>query len=164
MISIQNLSDFYARNVQIVKMQAEGLTHEESLIQLPFRSNCLNWVIGHLLTNRYNILALLGVEDPRESQSLDLDHYERESAAITGEEAGVLPLEELIQRLEKAQEKLAVALAEETEQSLQRAAPYRDRAEKTVAYWLLFLFFHDSYHVGQTEILRQAAGVDDKII
>ncbi len=27
MISIQNLSDFYARNVEIIKMQAEGLTH-----------------------------------------------------------------------------------------------------------------------------------------
>jgi uncharacterized damage-inducible protein DinB len=29
---------------------------------------------------------------------------------------------------------------------------------------LFFFFFHDSYHTGQTEILRQASGKDDKVI
>ena len=29
---------------------------------------------------------------------------------------------------------------------------------------LFFLYFHESYHVGQTEIFRQLAGKDDKII
>lgn len=162
MIPIQDLAIFYRRNVQIVKMQAEDLTHEESLIQLPFRANCFNWVVGHLLTNRYNILKLLGAEDPREG--LDTDHYERESNPITGDEEGVLPLEELIRLLEDAQTRLEEALAEESEDTLQRLSPYRDRPEQTVGYWLFFLFFHDSYHVGQTELLRQAAGKDDKII
>jgi len=41
---------------------------------------------------------------------------------------------------------------------------YRDRPERPVGFWLFFLYFHDSYHVGQTEILRQATGTDDKII
>jgi len=162
MISIQNLSDFYDRNVQIIKMQTEGLSHEDSLIQLPFRSNCLNWVVGHVLANRCNILALLGAEDLR--PAIDLDHYERESDPISGEEQGVLPLEDLIQYLEESQLRLAAALEKETEESLERMTSYRDRPEQTISYWLAFLFFHDSYHVGQTEILRQAAGKDDKII
>jgi hypothetical protein len=162
MIAVQDLAEFYARNVQIIKMQSEGLTHEDSLIQLPFRANCFNWVVGHLLANRYNILELLGVENPR--GDLDTGHYERESDPITGEEEGVLPLEELIHLLEEAQTRLEDTLAGESEDSLQRIAPYRDRPEKPVAFWLLFLYFHDSYHVGQTEILRQAAGMDDKII
>jgi len=162
MISIQNLSDFYDRNLQIIKMQSDGLTHEDSLIQLPFRSNCLNWVIGHVLANRCNILVLLGAEDLR--PELNLDHYERESDPISGEEEGVILLDDLISHLEESQHRLAAALEKETEESLQRIAPYRDRPERSVAYWLSFLFFHDSYHVGQTEILRQAAGKDDKII
>ena len=124
MITIENILGGYARNVEIIKMQTENITHEESLIQLPFRSNCLNWVVGHVLANRCNILDLLGADDLR--PGLDLE--------------------------------------KETEVSLQRAAPYRDRAEKEIAYWIFFLYFHDSYHVGQTEILRQAAGKDDKII
>jgi len=162
MLSIQNLSNFYDRNLQIIKMQTDGLSHEESLIQLPFRSNCLNWVVGHVLANRCNILNLLEAEDLR--PNVNLDHYERESDPIPGEEKGVLALDELITLLEESQVRLAAALEKETEESLQRLAPYRDRPEQTVSYWLAFLFFHDSYHVGQTEILRQAAGKDDKII
>ncbi len=34
----------------------------------------------------------------------------------------------------------------------------------TVAQRLLFDYFHDTYHTGQTEILRQVAGVNDQII
>ena len=162
MISIHNLSDFYARNLEIIKMQTEGLSHTDSLIQLPFRSNCLNWVVGHVLANRCNILALLGAEDLR--PQVDLDHYERESDPILGDGEGVLPLEELIHHLEESQIRLAAALKKESEESLQRLAPYRDRPEREVGYWLFFLYFHDSYHVGQTEILRQAASKDDKII
>ncbi len=162
MISTQHLIDFYARNVEIIKMQTGDLTHEESLIQLPFRSNCLNWVVGHVLANRCNILDLLGAEDLR--PEVNLDHYERESDPIVGEGEGVLLLEDLIHHLEDSQLRLETALDQETEESLQRMVPYRDRPEKEVAFWLFFLYFHDSYHVGQTEILRQAAGKDDKII
>jgi len=162
MITIENTLGGYARNVEIIKMQTENITHDESLIQLPFRSNCLNWVVGHVLANRCNILALLGADDMRDD--VNLDHYERESDPIPGNEEGVLPLEELITLLEESQLRLAAALEKETEESLQRTALYRDRPEKEIAYWLFFLYFHDSYHVGQTEILRQAAGKDDKII
>lgn len=162
MITIQNLAEAYGRNLEIVKLQTEGLTQQDSLIQLPFRANCLNWVVGHILTNRCNILRLLGAEDLR--PELNLDHYERESDPIQGTEEGVLVLSELITHLDTAQRRLAEVLEKETEKSLQRVAPYRDRPERPVAFWLFFLYFHDSYHVGQTEILRQAAGIDDKII
>jgi uncharacterized damage-inducible protein DinB len=162
MISVEELSGFYDRNVQIIKMQADGLTHQESLIQLPFRSNCFNWVVGHLVSNRRNILKLLGAEEFR--PDLDIARYDRESNPVLEDGEDVIPLEKLIPLLEEAQAKLAAALEKETEETLQRSTPYRDRAEQTVAYWLFFLFFHDSYHVGQTEILRQAAGKDDKII
>jgi hypothetical protein len=162
MITIENLASGFARNLEIIKMQTEGLTNEQSLIQLPFRSNCLNWVVGHLLTNRCNILRLLEAEDIR--PDVNLDHYERESEPVTGVGQGVLPLKELIKHLEDTQKRLEAVLEQETELSLQRMAIYRDRPERTVASWILFLYFHDSYHVGQTEILRQAAGTDDKII
>jgi hypothetical protein len=162
MISIEDITAGYNRNLEIIKMQTDGLTHEQSLLQLPFRSNCLNWVVGHVLTNRCNILQLLGAEDIR--SEVNLDHYERESQPVKGDGEGVLPLEELIKHLEDIQQRREAVLEQETEQSLQRQALYRDRPERPVAYWIFFLYFHDSYHVGQTEILRQAAGTDDKII
>jgi hypothetical protein len=39
MIDPAYLATAYDRNVRIIKMQTEGLTHEDSLIQLPFRPN-----------------------------------------------------------------------------------------------------------------------------
>lgn len=162
MITLENIAAAYARNLEIIKMQTDGLSHEQSLIQLPFRSNCLNWVVGHLLTNRCNILKLLEADDIR--PDVDLDHYERESQPIAGEGEGVLPLKELIKHLEDSQVRLEAVLEQESKRSLRRMVPYRDRPEQPVAYWIFFLYFHDSYHVGQTEILRQAAGTNDKII
>jgi len=162
MITTQNLAEAYGRNLEIVNFQTEGLTQQDSLIQLPFRANCLNWVVGHILANRCNILGLLEAEDLR--PEVNLDHYERESDPIQRSGEGVLVLSELLAHLGTAQLRIEKALEQETEESLQRVAPYRDRPERPVAFWLFFLYFHDSYHVGQTEILRQAAGVDDKII
>lgn len=34
----------------------------------------------------------------------------------------------------------------------------------SVAEWLMFFYFHDTFHTGQTEILRQATGKNDKVI
>ena len=162
MIPIEALIKSFERNLEIIMMQSEGLTHQDSLIQLPFRANCLNWVVGHVLTNRRNIIQLLGIENP--FPGVNLDHYERESDPIEGEEEGVLPLDELLRYLEETQVVLTRLLESEPPDTLQRMVPYRTNPERPLSYWLLFLYFHDTYHVGQTELLRQAAGKDDKII
>ena len=162
MIPIEVLSAAYARNLEIIKMQSQNLSQQDSLIQLPFRGNCLNWVVGHLLANRFNIIRLLEAEDLL--PGVDLSHYERESDPIQGESDGVLPLEELLGYLEETQITLSKLLEKETPESLQRSTVYRDRPERPLAEWVFFLYFHDCYHVGQTELLRQAAGTNDKII
>ena len=40
----QAIHDLFKTNHYILNRQIEGLTHEDSLLQLPFRGNCLNWV------------------------------------------------------------------------------------------------------------------------
>lgn len=162
MITIQELLDGYDHNLEILKRQTAGLTQEDSLLQLPFRANCLNWVVGHILTNRVNALKLLGAENIL--PGVDLSSYYKETEPITGPGKGVLVLSELLSHLETTQKRLGSVLAEETPESLQRQVSYSGRPERTLAAWLLFLFYHDSYHLGQTEILRQAAGADDRIV
>jgi hypothetical protein len=162
MLTITDLADAYRRNLEIIKLQVAGLSQQESLIQLPFRANCLNWILGHILTNRLWILEILGVEG--QGTEIDLDHYQRESDPILGPGEGVLELSELLAYLETSQGRLEAALAKEDERSLQRPGPPLGDTEHSVSSYLFFLYFHDCYHVGQTEILRQAAGKDDKII
>jgi uncharacterized damage-inducible protein DinB len=143
-------------------MQAAGLSQADSLVQLPFRSNCFNWVLGHLLSNRRTVLRLLG--DEQTIPEAQIARYEYGSEPVTGEEEGVLSVEALLALLDKAQAQIARRLDAISDEELARPMlPFGTR-ERTLGEWLFFFYFHDCYHVGQTEILRQAAGKNDKII
>ena len=160
MLTAAQLVEAFNRNVYIVQAQTAGLTHADSLLQLPFRGNCLNWIIGHMLDNRDTILKSLAATPVMGDAGA---RYRRESEPIIGEEPGVLPLEELLRLLTASQEALAAALTQATEAALAREVQAGQRTI-TVAQRIFFLYFHETYHVGQTELLRQLAGKDDKVI
>ena len=54
------LANGFESNTWVILKQVEGLTHEDSLIQPPFRGNCLNWVLGHIADNRNTMLRFAG--------------------------------------------------------------------------------------------------------
>lgn len=162
MLAPEQMAHAFGRNVQIVKLQTKDLSHEDSLIQLPFRANCLNWVVGHLLTNRNAVMRLLEAEPALDPERLA--PYRRESEPITAESPGVIPLEESVAALEDSQERLAEILQAITAEELSREVAFFDNSSQAVSEWLFFFYFHDCYHTGQTEILRQATGVNDKVI
>ena len=160
MISPAQLTEAFARNANVIRMQTEGLTHEDSLRQPLFRGNCLNWVLGHLAQNRDQVLAALGAEPVIGKAG---ERYRRESDPIMEDGPDVLRLNELLEIFDQSQAALAKALGQATEEYLreeisagQRTAHRNER--------LFFLYFHETYHVGQTELLRQLAGKDDKVI
>lgn len=162
MITPQDLVGAFARNVMLVRSQAEGLSHEESMLQLPFRGNCLNWVIGHITISRDDVLELLG--QPPLAEPAMLERYRRGSEPIDGAGApGALPLAELLAKLDQTQEHLAAALAPLGDADMQRPVTIGERTS-TLGQRVFFLYFHESYHVGQTELLRQLAGKNDKVI
>lgn len=159
MLDTKTSIEAFARNVRLVKMQANGLTHEESLLQLPFRGNCLNWVLGHLAANRDSVLKLLG-EPTIFAQAT---RYKTDSPPVTEAGTDALPLQELIDGLDRTQERIAAAMAQMDEAAWSREVIANDR-KATIADRVFFLYFHETYHVGQTELFRQLAGKDDKII
>lgn len=160
MLSPQDLSEAFARNVMILKWQTEGLTHEDSLRQLPFNGNCLNWVLGHIAAYRDGILEMLGAQPVMGDQGL---RYQTDSVPIHEADEQTLPLEELLIWIDRAQERLATALSNINEATLAQEIT-RGSEKTTVGKRLFFGYFHESYHVGQTELLRQLAGKNDKII
>ncbi len=160
-IGTADLSSGFARNVSIIKQQTAGLTDTDSLLQPAMRGNCLNWVLGHIATSRCRILGLLG-EEP----VLDAAHmarYDRGSAPILGDEEEILPLHALLDTLDRAQERIAAALARATPEALAREITLGPNT-MPVGRALFTLYFHETYHTGQTEYLRQLAGIDDQVI
>ncbi|MBN2502200.1 MAG: hypothetical protein JXB38_15560 [Anaerolineales bacterium] len=159
MIGTQNLVDGYALNARVIQMQADGLTHADSLLQLPFRGNCLNWVIGHILADRDEIFTLLLGEQGLLSKA-QYTRYKSDSEPITLDSADVIGLEELLALLAKSQQVLAEKIGGLSLEEAESVIEVKGR-EKPLDEWLFGFYFHETYHTGQTEILRQLAGKDD---
>ena len=159
MINSQDLSNAFARNVMVIKMQTEGLTHEDSLRQVPF-GNCLNWVLGHIAVSRDDVLKTLGEAPETDGYGA---RYKRGSKPVTEGDDGIMTLEELLKWLDRTQERIAAVLSKMDEAALAREIMSGER-KMTVGQRAFFQYFHETYHVGQTELFRQLAGKDDKVI
>jgi uncharacterized protein YciI len=156
----ETLGQSFSVNCQVITMQADGLTHGDSLLQLPFRGNCLNWVLGHILANRNRAVDLLG-ETPFWGEA-EVSRYARGSEPIASE-GQALPLERLLEDLARSQELIEVGLAQVTPHEM--AAPIAgDKRGRALGELLVGLHWHETYHIGQLEILRQLAGKDDVVI
>ncbi len=56
------LAKAFERNQRVARLQSDGLGHEDSLVQTEFNINCFNWVVGHLVASRDDLLTLVGGE------------------------------------------------------------------------------------------------------
>jgi hypothetical protein len=156
MIDPTTFPELFARTHDVIRLQTAGLTHADSLLQPPHHGNCLNWVVGHIIINRDNILRHFdaSIDWPED----DIARYKREAPPIT-DAAKALPFGRLLASLDRAQTLLVVAF--------QHAMPEtwgKPVSDGTLADWIAFIHWHETYHVGQLELLRQLAGKEDKII
>ena len=147
------------RHQWVIDEQAKDITQADSLLQLPFRSNCFNWVLGHIVAYRDKMLALLGESPVTADEEMTL--YRRGSQPLMPENEAV-DIDILLAASRQALQRLGLAIKDVSDERLdttydeERGSQVRDRLE--------FLIWHEAYHLGQLEILRQLAGKDDAII
>ncbi|MFC2037838.1 DinB family protein [Chloroflexota bacterium] len=144
----------------LIILQLDGLSHADSLLQPPFRGNCLNWVLGHILVGRNQVLNLLG--DPPIWGEGEQQRYETGSAPITGEDPA-LPLVRLLADLDQSQQQISAALEQTSPEDLGAVVQFRG-SERPLGQAIAGLHWHETYHTGQLELLRQLAGTNDAII
>ena len=161
MIEPAELVKAFERNTRIIEMQTDGLSHEDSLIQTEYNINCLNWVVGHVVQYRDEMFDLLGHE--REMPPEVSERYARESHPIIEDGPDVVQLDELVALARKSQDRIADVLGSMNDEQFAEERTDGERSFR-VGSRVFFNYFHDTYHVGQTELLRQIAGVDDSII
>jgi DinB superfamily len=150
-------SEYYALTYRVIHRQVEGVTDEESLIQPPFRGNCMNWVIGHIVASRERVLKLLGAQPTWTIAEAGI--YAPNSEPVTSGKRAI-PLTHLLRDLETSQQRLLAALQQVAPETLAARAD----EEETVGQQITFSHWHETYHVGQLELLRQLAGKNDKVI
>lgn len=161
MITREQLAEGYALNLRLIQMQCKGLSHADSLAQTPYNINSLNWVLGHIAVGRDSVMRLVG-EEPLLSET-ETERYRTESDPITGEADDVIPLERLLEILTLGQERINAGFARLTDLDLNREIRVGER-QVQLGTRLHGFYFHDTYHTGQTDLLRQIAGANDKVI
>jgi uncharacterized damage-inducible protein DinB len=149
------LVESFATTSWLVGRFGEGLSHEDSVASPPFRANSFNWVLGHILVSRDQALSLLKKEVVLTAEERVL--YETGSEPL--ELRTAVALDRLLNAMESSQERLAEGLMSASLEDL--TAVYDEERDQTVGDRIKGLHWHETYHVGQLEILRQVNGERD---
>jgi hypothetical protein len=152
----KDLLHLFALNEYTLKKQLEGLTHADSLKQLPFPGNCLNWVVGHIVEARNYTLDLLG--EPRVWSEAKCQIYATRSQAISGPESEHYGWDEIVAAAVESLARIRAKLGQLSVEDLEVG-----RGE-TLGSQVVRMAWHEAYHIGQTEILRQLAGKEDRVL
>jgi len=142
---------------QIVRMNLEDISHEESMCQPQPGGNCLNWVVGHLVCIYDEVLPLLG-QKPVLGRDV-LRRYARGTPPLQ-DAAEALQFFDLIRAWDEASTRVDAGLASVTAEKLNTPAPGspRKNPHESVRSLLALIFFHQAYHAGQTGLLRRLSG------
>ena len=145
----------------VVGANLAGLTHDDSLVQPRPGGNCVNWVLGHLLTVYNGVLPLLGQEPVMDEAALK--HYARGAPPIR-DHAEALDYEKILAGWNQAVERIDAGLAGLTPDALDRPVKSpTGNPNETVRSLLTTIMFHQAYHAGQTAVLRRICGKEGAI-
>ena len=140
----------YKFHNRIMHIFLRGVTHDESVLQLPFKHNCMNWILGHIVTNRSHVLEVVGAEHAWQEEARDL--YHQDTQPVTPESPAI-QFETLVAYLDESVKLLESALEGKSEAWLdENFTNYRD--ENTRYEHVKNFHWHESFHLGQLEILK----------
>jgi len=149
----EDLIQDYEFTAMLVHRLVDGLTHAETLIQLPFDVNCLNWVLGHIVTNRSHALEVVGVEHAWQEDVRRLYNTGTENIKSDGES---MQVDVLLKYLDESVTLFKTSIENVSDEYLsERFTNYR--GEKTRETHLSGFHWHETYHIGQLEIFRALA-------
>ena len=141
------------RNLGVFQTNTESLKSKDFLIQTATDGVHLNWILGHVLHSRQILLEALGADASVKNTEI-LKAYARGSKTQALE---VMPSQDLLQALEVSQTVLETALL---------AADFSSPSpmgKGTLEDYFEFMTWHETYHAGQSGVLRRLAGFAGQI-
>jgi len=157
-IRAKELSRLLQINAHVVGQQLDGLSDSDLLLQPQARGNCANWILGHLVVGRNNLITMLGAESLWTEEESKC--YAFGSEPITGPDSPHLPMARLLADYKRSGAIITEKFAVLTDEDWDAAISEDSTLYKSVS----FSVWHEAYHVGQLEYLRQLTGINDKVI
>jgi hypothetical protein len=140
----------YETNTWLIHRHVDGISDEESLLQLPFEANCLNWILGHIIGRRNSSLEALNLP-PLWDEEISA-RYKSGSQPIKSQ-VDARRFGDLLADLDESQRALAAALEVATDAALDRVV-VNDRGAMPAVEHLQGFHWHETYHIGQLDILQ----------
>lgn len=146
---------------QVLQVTLEGLSHEDCLKRPEPGGNCINWILGHLLVSRQWMLSFFDCQWDIPTNAISV--YQRGSSGDV--ESSFLPLDKLLSLWEESSSLLMTEIGKLTPEKMSAMVPVKApfTKEDTLERRYFFLYFHESYHLGQIGLLRRLIGKDGAI-
>jgi hypothetical protein len=138
---------------QLFHSALEGIAREDLLRRPHDGSNPMIWVAGHAMTSRASLTRIVGerVENP---WSETFARGATVDSAVSYPEAS-----EIIALWDTVTEKLMPRLGQLTDEELSKPSPFPPpTGDKTKRGAIVFLNYHETYHIGQMAYLRKWLG------
>jgi len=138
---------------QLFHQALTGVTREDLLRRPHDESNPLIWVAGHAMTSRSALTRIVGeqVENPWEKL------FAR--GAKVDENVSYPEVSEIISQWDLVTEKLMSRLALLDDEQLAKPSPFPvPTGDRTTRGAVVFLNYHETYHIGQMAYLRKWLG------
>jgi DinB superfamily len=151
--TISAISSLFHTNDQLFHRALDGIDREHLLQRPHDGSNPLIWIAGHATTSRGSLTKMLGesVENPWS------ELFKR--GATIDSSVSYPEIQEIVSLWEDATEKLMTRLKALTDEELAQPATFPVPAgDKTQRGAIVFLNYHETYHIGQMAYLRKWLG------
>lgn len=153
-ISPEALLRMYQLCCDLMLLNLQGISHEQSLHQPAAGMNSINWLVGHLISSRTRVLSCLG--QPAIWSDEQRARYRNGSAVITADGPGVMTLEDLVRDYRLSHEATIIGFHGIKPERLNDPSDFRG---PTIADTLIYLQFHEAHHIGQILSIREHLGL-----
>lgn len=140
---IELIKNQVVSNYQVISLNTEGITHEESMIFPNGEANCMNWILGHLIYIRNPLLNILGEESVWDSEKFSC--YNRGEIPLD-RKGELVSFKDLKSYLKQSQDRLEAKLGA------------LDSFKPEMVNDISTLSLHEIYHSGQLGYLRRILG------
>lgn len=152
----RDLVSMFKINHSALHANIDDVSVAESLIRPDKGCNSLNWVLGHIMLSRDVILEALGLK----KILTQAESYPYRRGSDPNETPPATSFNRLVEAFDESQRQLIARLWQLSPDELQATEPSIEggEAQPALGDYLRFLNFHETYHVGQTGVLRRMIG------
>ena len=151
--TISAISSLFHTNDQLFHRALEGIDREQLLRRPHDGSNPLIWIAGHAMTSRGSLTKMVG-EDVENPWS---ELFKR--GATIDSNMSYPEIQEIVSAWDAVTAKLMARLTSLTDDELSKPATFPVPAgDKTQRGAIVFLNYHETYHIGQMAYLRKWLG------